>query len=583
MNESFTGRSIVALRRWTCGILAAGVLSAAAPFAYPCPFCNAAMQTLSQEIESADVALIAELVEPMPTSLPDAAGGVAGEAVAAAKFRVVDVLRGADQLVGRDEIDVVYFGEEPSDRKFLITGLAGVTGPGLDWTTPVPLSEAAVDYVRRLLTVPAEGADRLAFFQNYLEHDDPLLAQDAYDEFARTPYAEVVELGPRIKREQILQWIGDANVGPSRRRLYLTLLGICGKPDDVQMLEQLMNYDHATMRPGVAALIATSAVTAPPAAAGLLDEMLKIEESRKRESLDALIACYLKLKGADGLVLINELFFANSRVQYRYLHAAIMALRFHGEETDVLPREKLLESMRLALDHRDFADQVIPDLTRWEDWEVMPRLVTMFKESPTDDWIRQPVASYLLVAAEQPGDVGEGAAAALAELETIDKETVERARSLSAFGFLARAAAPPAAETTEGASSADAEADVAADSPVSDVAARAAAPVGEPALSLATDASPAPEGAVDTDDSAPPEASSADDPLVPEAGATEEVVVVAAADGDSRPSPLVAATTVTPPSRIKIIGVPLIAAAVLLAIFAVLLRGADPRSSDENP
>ena len=38
-----------------------------------------------------------------------------------------------------------------------------------------------------------------------------------------------------------------------------------------------------------------------------------------------------------------------------------------------------------------------------------------------------------------------------------------------------------------------------------------------------------------------------------------------------------------PPSKIKIIGVPLLAAAVLLAIFAVLLRGADPRSSDENP
>ena len=94
-----------------------------------------------------------------------------------------------------------------------------------------------------------------------------------------------------------------------------------------------------------------------------------------------------------------------------------MALRFHGEETDVLPREKLLESMRLALDHREFADQVIPDLTRWEDWEVMPRLVKMFKESPKDDWIRQPVVSYLLVAAEEPGDVGERAKAALAELE----------------------------------------------------------------------------------------------------------------------------------------------------------------------
>jgi hypothetical protein len=34
---------------------------------------------------------------------------------------------------------------------------------------------------------------------------------------------------------------------------------------------------------------------------------------------------------------------------------------------------------------------------------------------------------------------------------------------------------------------------------------------------------------------------------------------------------------------LKIIGVPLLAAVVLLAVFAVLLRGTDPRSSEESP
>jgi hypothetical protein len=37
------------------------------------------------------------------------------------------------------------------------------------------------------------------------------------------------------------------------------------------------------------------------------------------------------------------------------------------------------------------------------------------------------------------------------------------------------------------------------------------------------------------------------------------------------------------PSKIKIVGVPILAALVLLAIFAVLLRGTDPRSSEESP
>ncbi len=522
-------------------LAACGLATLLAPRAAACPFCSAAMQTLSQEIESADVALIAELAQPMPTSGPD---DPAGE-LPAAKFRIVEVLRGADRLEGVKDIDVVYFGEEAPDKKFMITGLAGITGPGLDWTTPVPLAEPAVAYVRKLPAVPAEGVDRLAFFQDYLENDDPLLAQDAYDEFARTPYAEVAALGPRMNRQQLLKWIGDANVGPSSRRLFLTMLGICGQSDDVGMLEELMNYDYQTMKPGIAAAIATSALVGPTAGVGLLDEVLHAEERRRRESLDALIACYLKLKGPDGLQLVNELFLANPNVEFKHLHATVMALRFHGEETDVLPREKLLDSMRLALDHKDFADQVIPDLTRWEDWEVMPRLVAMFKESPADDWIRQPVASYLLVATEAPGDVGEKAKAALAELEALDKPTIDRARSLSAFGFLQRAAATPAATTTTTTTSTTTDA-------------------ASPAASTMP-------------------AASADPPV---AGVAEPKEVASAAravkDAAAPRTPLPIAAP-TPPSKIKIIGIPLLAAAVLLAIFAVLLRGADPRSSDENP
>jgi hypothetical protein len=56
------------------------------------------------------------------------------------------------------------------------------------------------------------------------------------------------------------------------------------------------------------------------------------------------------------------------------------------------------------------------------------------------------VVTYLTVASEQPGEVGTQAKAALADLEQLDPEGVKRARSLMAFGFLARARdAKPAA------------------------------------------------------------------------------------------------------------------------------------------
>src|SRR6478752_6040348 len=95
--------------------------------------------------------------------------------------------------------------------------------------------------------------------------------------------------------------------------------------------------------------------------------------------------------------------------------------------------------MRILLDNPDFADQVVLDLSRWEDWSVLERLVEMFKKSDTKGYIRQPVVSYLTVASEQPGDVGARAKAGLAELEKLDPETVKTARSLMAFGALGRA------------------------------------------------------------------------------------------------------------------------------------------------
>jgi hypothetical protein len=541
-------------------VLAAGAV-AAVRTTRACPFCNAAQQTLSQEIASADGAVIAQLVKPMPTAAP---GQTIDPSTTSAKFRIVEVLRGDEKLGGAKELDVVYFGSDPPEKKFLITGLAAISPDKIDWTTPVPLSDRGVEYVRKLPGVPQAGVERLVFFQDYLEDEDRLLAQDAYDEFARAPYSEVVALGPHMKRDHVLKWVNDPRVGPSNRRLYLTMLGVCGQPADIPMLEKLLRFDYQLMKPGLAAAIGQACQVGPMVGAGLIDESIHAEERRKKESLDALIACYLKLKGAEGLQLVNEVYLGNPSTEYKYLHAAIMALRFHGEETKVLPREKLLESMRLALDHKEFADQVIPDLTRWEDWEVMPRLVTMFKESSADDWIRQPVASYVIVASEQPGDAGEKGKAALAELESLDKETVENARKLSAFSFLAQAAASKQSAAP--------------------AVAQAAAPATTPSTSTTRIAAESKPAAADVSTAAAVPAVNA----TTTADATPAAPAAEKAAGKVNSAPLAAAFSppaaeaLPAPSRLKIIGIPLVAALAMLGVFAVLLRGTDPRSSEET-
>lgn len=510
-----------------------------------CPFCATPMQTLSEELAEAESAVIARLEKPMP-ELPEAELPTEEEPAEpvddTALFVVVEPLRGNSSQPG-DELKIVYFGEDPPEKRFMITSFSlnlgedkPITGERVEWGTPLPLSDAAVEYVKQLESVPEKGPDRLAFFQEYFEHPDPLLAQDAYDEFARAPYEVIIAFKDRMKRDKLLEWIESPEVGPSSRRLYLTMLGVCGQPEDVAMLEKLLNFDYDQIKPLVAASISTVGLTGSPLGTGILDTLVRAEDRRKKECLDALIACFLKLKGPDGLELVNQRFFGNPNVRYYHLHSAIMAMRFHGEETDVIPRQDLLDTMRLVLDHPKFADQVVTDLTRWEDWEIMDRLVNLFVESEEDAYIRLPVASYLLVASEQSGPVGKQADTHIEKLRELDPETMKRAELPLAFSMLSGAKSRKVEENDD------------------------------------TQATEATE---------PEAANSETSKSVENSGAKQEKREVASETTKARSQKIEAADspTVEAPSRIAIIGTAVLAAVIMFIVFGILIRGSDPRTS----
>jgi hypothetical protein len=414
------------------GLACVAILFTTRADVWACPFCSAETQTLTEETKAADAVVLAKLVKEAPASA-NAADPNSGTAT----FQIVEKLRGPQSVEAKKEISVVFFGDSDRDKVYLVNGIGK---DKVDWTTPLPLSEAAIGYVKQLATVPAGGADRLAFFQEYLEHADPLLAQDSYDEFARAPYAELRDLKPRMKHDRVVKWVQDPEVSPSRRRLYLTMLGICGSKADVPMLEAMIASDYDAMKPSLEQISETALAMGGPLGVPMWMESVQQDERRKKLGLDALVACYLILRGPDGLELVENRFLKNPKAEYTHIYSTIMALRFHGDEnTGVLPKDRLLAAMRLLLDNQDFADQVILDLSRWEDWSVMDRIVEMFKNSDAKGYVRQPVVSYLTVASEQPGDVGTRAKASLAELEKLDPETVKTARSLMAFGALGRA------------------------------------------------------------------------------------------------------------------------------------------------
>lgn len=349
-----------------------------------CPFCSAQQaQTLREEMESADVFLVARSAQDAHPIAPD--GEVPLE-IDKTTFDVVDILKGRDLLGDVKQVEVVYFGQQPRGTLFY---LVARDAPQLRWESPIPILPAAADYIRQLPRVAKrEVPERLEFYLKFLEHEDQIIAADSFDEFARADYDQVGSIGDKLDRQWVLDRVNDPQVSAVRRGLFLVLLGLCGTPEDADALENKIRGDDREIKPG----------------------------------LDALLSCFLVLRGPDGLSLVDEMFLSDEEASYGDTYAALQALRFHGQSETVIPRPRLLESLRLVLERPKLADLVIPDLARWEDWSVMDRLVVLFRDADEKStWLRVPVVHYLQVCPLPEAKVQ------LAALEKLDPETVERA------------------------------------------------------------------------------------------------------------------------------------------------------------
>lgn len=412
--------------------------------ALACPFCSAVSLTFAQEIAQSQAAVIARLVEPPPAAAlaPRAEGPLPK-----GKFQVVEVLKGSALvtdagLLGADAvpIETIMLEEKPVGTLFL---LMGVEPPDLVWSSPIRLGERAVTYVKKLGTLPEKGPDRLAFFQQHLEDEDDALARDAYDEFAIAPYADVRGLKERMNPAQLLGWIENPKIQANRRRLYATMLGVCGTPADADRIGAILEGKTPAGEP------------------------LPADKAEIRGGLDALIACYVALRGPEALDLVDRLFLQREGrdVPFAETYAAVMALRFLGEESDLVPRERVLASLRLLLEEPKLADLVIADLARWQDWSVVGKLAKIFKDAQADNiFVREPIVNYLR-ACPLPE-----AAAAVKELERIDPEACRRAATLAGLAGAIAAAPAPAADDDPGSGTPPPNASPADPQPVDDTA-----------------------------------------------------------------------------------------------------------------
>ena len=410
------------MNRITVALLVA--FSMTAPFALACPFCSAPSLTLSEQLSQSQVAATAEWVSAVA---PD------GENVASTTLKVLDVLNGSKVKPGETVTLDSYRTGEPGDLflilanspeaaseatpTFLNQGADGdglgvapiaeavaINKDGLQWSSPIEITEASAEYLTKLPAPGTPNTDRLAFFMNYLEYPDDTVSNDAYAEFASAPYDVILPLAEKMPRERIRSWVISEETSPTRLGLYGLMLGLCGEPSDKKLMEQKINEKTDDFRLGI----------------------------------DGVMGGYLLLAGEEGLELIEKTKLTDKTIPFSETYAAMQALRFlwtDGAKDDEskFTRDRLRQSMRLLLDRTELADLVIADLARWSDWSQMDQIYSLYNaegfEVPS---IKRAVVRFFLAATrvkdnKPTADQIDKAEKYLAVLKKNDPKTVKAA------------------------------------------------------------------------------------------------------------------------------------------------------------
>jgi hypothetical protein len=371
------------------------VCTATASAAMCCPFCEAPSLTLTEQLNQADVAVLVQYVE---SKSADREQGFAGETT----YEVVDVVHDAAENYkhgGRIKLD-----RDRAAKRGDLFLLLGTKAKGVEWSSPLEVSETSFQYMKQAPPKEANTSERLKYFVRFLEYPDPLVASDAYSEFANAPYKDITPIADTFPREKLREWLTDSDTPATRLGLYGLMLGLAGNDEDAELMKQ------------------------------------KITESTQdfRLGIDGIMAGYLLLEGEDGLQLIDDTKLRDADIPFSETYAGMQALRFLWTYApERVSKERLRESMRILLERPDLADLVVTDLARWEDWSITDKLWEIYHDEEYNiPSIKRAIVRFFLVAERaktddmenpQPLETAEQAKEYVATLRAEDPKTVQAA------------------------------------------------------------------------------------------------------------------------------------------------------------
>ena len=376
--------------------LAVAVLAATATISVlACPFCAGPQLTLAEQVQEADAVVLVKWTGGVPAKDQDPG---------ATSYEVIEALRKDQEqkFPPGEAISLVRYRAAKAGDLFLLLGTK--MGASLDWGSPLEITKEGFHYLKGVPSPKLSAPERLTYFLGYLEHSDGMISTDAYGEFAKANYEDIVQLTEKMPRKQLRGWLESPETSASRLGLYGLLLGLCGTAEDAELMRDKIVNGQGDFRLGI----------------------------------DGVMGGYLLLTGDDGLTVLEETKIQDKKSPFSETYAAMGAIRFMWQygKGQIKP-DRLRTSMRLLLDRPELADLVIADLARMEDWSAQDRLMELYGAEGYDiPSIKRAVVRYMLASAKfkpetpeqaEPEQVVKGKKY-LAQLEERDPKTVKDAK-----------------------------------------------------------------------------------------------------------------------------------------------------------
>jgi hypothetical protein len=206
-------------------------------------------------------------------------------------------------------------------------------------------STAILDFLAEYQRQRGNAVQALLVAANYVDHADPLVAEQAFLTLAHASDRQLGEAARNLSPQKLRKLVNTPNLEPERLGLYAFLLGASGK-------SEAADADH-------------------------LHKLLQNPSERNFRSFEGVLAGYIAMRPREGWAFAIDTL-KKDKQSFLMRYATLRTLRCYYNAAPEVYGPQVLQGLEHALAQPDIADIAIRDLCKWKRWDLTPRILANY-------------------------------------------------------------------------------------------------------------------------------------------------------------------------------------------------------------